>query len=511
MSDQNINPNNVENEEIQSTIFSDPAHFNDTQKTEKRPKKRLLIRALSAVLAVGILAGVTAICFKYIPEISNEVPQKETITVTSTAEAATKSVTFTNKNGTVKLNATLSEENGESTVVWDVDGVDKEFISSDSISSFVSKAINLTALQKLAQNDGDFGFSSPAATLSVSADSGEYTVYVGKSAPADLGYYCKTTLDSENIFIIDGATAQTFIDAADTDFATTIGMNSVKDDKNADCFAEEEIIDFDYIAISGKKHAEPFKIVLQEDEAVNAYFAFKMVKPVTRICDNTAPQAILSVFAKGFSCDGAYAYSADKATLKKYGLDNPDYVVEFSINGVVHTLKFSQVDNDYAAFIDGKTNMVKKISLSAISYASAKIESYYSTFVTLENLGGLKQMKVKTDMGTFVFDIKYTEGADEDFEISYNGKKIDVDKFKTYYGSLIGMTPISFETQKLSISDVTITFVHSSDIGDTVLEFKKCGELRYQSEIDGVPTGQITSTALETFISDTVKIANGTY
>ena len=511
MSDQNRTPDNVENEEFQSTIFSDPAHFSDTQQSEKRPKKRLLTRVLAAVVAVGVLVGVTAICFKYIPEISNKESGEETIVVTSTAETAIKNVTITNKSGTVKLNATLSEEKGESTVVWDVDGVNKELTSSGSISSFVSKAINLNALQKLTQNDSDFGFSSPAATVNVLTNNGEYTIYIGKSAPADLGYYCKTTLDKENVFIINGSAAQSFINAADTDFATTDGIQSVKNNDNTDCFSGEEIVDFDYISVSGKKHAVPFKIVLQEDEGVNAYFAFKMVKPATRICDNTAPQAILSVFAKGFSCDGAYAYSADTATLKKYGLDNPDYVVEFSIDGVVHTLKFSQIDSDYAAFIDGKTNMVKKISLSAISFATAKIESYYSSFVTLENLGGLKQMKVKSEKGTFVFDIKHTEGADEDFEISYNGQKLDVAKFKTYYGSLIGMAPISFETQKLTKSEVTVTFVHSADIDDTVLEFKKSGELRYQAELDGVPTGQITSTALEKFINDTLKIANGTY
>ncbi len=499
------------NETPESTIFSDPAHFTASEDTKKRGKSKLFIRVLASLVAVAVLATATVIAFKYIPELTEDADEKSTITVTNTAEADVKNITVTNGSGTVKLNAEQAESNGESTVLWTVDGVDKTLTSTARISSFAKGAISLSALEKLAANGSDFGFADPKATVTVKTADSEYALLVGNTAPADLGYYCKTTLDSENIFIIDGATAQTFIDAADTDFATTIGMNSVKDDNNADCFAEEEIIDFDYIAISGKKHAEPFKIVLQEDEAVNAYFAFKMVKPVTRICDNTAPQAILSVFAKGFSCDGAYAYNADKATLKEYGLDNPDYVVEFSINGVVHTLKFSQVDSNYAAFIDGKTNMVKKISLSAISYASAKIENYYSTFVTLENLGGLKQMKVKSDKGTFVFDIKYTEGAEEDFEISYNGKKIDVDKFKTYYGSLIGMTPISFETQKLSKSDVTITFVHSADIGDTVLEFKKCGELRYQSELDGVPTGQVTSTALETFINDTVKIANGTY
>lgn len=499
------------NEAPESTIFSDPAHFSDTENTEKRGKRRLLTRVLASVLAVAILATATVLAFKYIPELSEETGEETTVTVTNTAEIDVKSITVKNDGGTVKLNAELTEADGESSVTWTVDGVDSTLTSTTRISSFVNSAIALSALEKLSDDGTDFGFSAPQATVTVAAADGEYTLSVGKTAPADLGYYCKSSLDSENVYIIDSSVAVSFISALDTDFADTTGFQSIKSDKNESCFSGEEITDFDYISVSGKKHETPFEIVVQEDDEVNAYFAFKMVEPTVRICDNTAPQAILDVFTSGFSNEGAYAYSTDSATLKKYGLDNPDYVVTLSLAGEAHTLKFSVVDDSYAAFIDGKTNMVQKISLSSVSFATADIENYYSSFIILENLGGLKQMKVESEKGTFVFDIKYTEGADEEFEISYNGTKLDVAKFKDYYGSLIAMTPISFETAEVNKSAVTVTFIHSGSFNDTVLTFKKCSELRYQAEIDGSPTGQITATVLDKFIADTEKTANGTY
>lgn len=498
------------NEAPESTIFSDPAHFSEQSDTKKRGNRRLLTRVLACVLAVGILAGATALAFKYIPELSTDKDKKDSISVTNTAENEVKALTVKNELGTVKLNTEITEENGESATVWSVDGVDKKLTSTAKISSFAKSALMLSALEKLSNDGTDFGFSAPKATVTVNADK-EYTLYIGNTAPADLGYYCKTTLDSENIYIIDGAVAVPFITAIATDFADTTGFASVQNDKNASCFSGEEITNFDYIKISGKKHKTPIEIVVQEDDEVNAYFAFKMVKPTVRISDNDAPQAILDVFADGFAVDGAYAFSADSATLKKYGLDNPDYVVTLSLAGEAHTLKFSVVDDSYAAFFDGKTNMVQKIALSSISFATAQVENYYSSFIILENISGLSQMKVETPKGNFVFDIKYTEGAEEEFEISINGKKLDVARFKDYYGTLIEMTPISFETANIKKADVKVTYVHSGSLNDTVLAFKKSSELRYQAEIDGNPTGQITSTAVEKFISDTVKMANGTY
>ena len=49
------------NEAPESTIFSDPAHFSEQSDTKKRGNRRLLTRVLACVLAVGILAGATAL------------------------------------------------------------------------------------------------------------------------------------------------------------------------------------------------------------------------------------------------------------------------------------------------------------------------------------------------------------------------------------------------------------------------------------------------------------------
>ena len=514
MSDQNNLNNEQLSAENTSTIFSDPAHFSDQSDKEKPKKNKLFLRVLSALLAVLILAGGTFAAFKFIPELTDEENEKTGITVLNIAENTVDKFNFKNGNGTVQLNSALTEKDGASAVNWSVHGIDTSLTSSSTISSFVGNALNLSALQKIVLKNIDYGFSSPLCEINISEKDKTTDIKIGKSAPADIGYYCQVSTDKQNVYIISGDTANEFINATKETFANAPGFASVKNDKNSSCFNDTTIIHFDYIKISGKKHNKPFKIVMQEDNAINSYFAFKMLEPTVRVCDSAAPQAVLDAFSAGFTATGAYAYGTDAKTLKKYGLDEPDYQVSLSINGEVYTLKFSVVDENFAAFIDGKTNLVQKVPLSSIAFATSDITAYYSTFVILENLSGLKQFVVESNKGTFTFDIEYTEtpeGQDDQYKAFYNGKELDIKRFKEYYGSLISMAPISFEEGKKGDTYAKIIFKHSSSIQDTILSFKQCDTLRYQAEIDSVPTGQIASSALEKFIADTVKMANNEY
>ncbi len=501
-----------ESTNTESTIFSDPAHYN-TEKAEKKSVKRpLLLKALSALLAVLILAGGTFAAFKLIPKKEADETPDTTISVTATAEADVKSLSLKNASGTVKLLAALTETDGESKVNWTVDGVKESLTSSSVISSFSKNILTLNALEKFAADGTDFGLSEPSAEVTVELKGGEYSLFVGKSAPSSIGYYCKLSTDKENVYIIDSSVAETLLSATDTTFADTTGFVSVKNDNNSSCFSENSIITFDYISVSGKRHPTPFKIEYLNDTDYNTFFSFKMVSPTVRICDNDVPQTVLDAFATGFSASGAYCYTPSADDLKKYGLNDPDYIVTLSLKGEKFTLKFSEQSDGYFAFIDGKTDMIQKVSPEAVAFATNSIESYYSEFVVLENLNGIKQLKVESNKGTFVFDVTYTENPEnnaDQYVAKFGNTVLDIDNFKSYYKTIVDFAPISFETVAVGEPYVKITFVHSSEHSDTVLTFTKATALRYQAEIDGIPVGQITSSVLEKFINDTVKVSKG--
>lgn len=514
-------PADTENTEVtetepESTIFSNPAHYNSEQKQEKKAKHPLLIKALAGVTAVAVLAAGAYAAVKLIPEIvSDNDDTDNTINVISTAETDVEKVSIVNSNGSVTLNAALEESNDSSEIVWTVEGVNPDYTDSSLISSTAGNVLKLTAISQTAEVSGEYGFDKPLVTAVVSPRGGaftEYTVTIGGALPSGLGNYCKVSTNTDAVYIIS-EDVMLALQCVATDFAVTTGFSGIEEtSKNTSCFSDGSLIDFDYLLMSGKKYPETMRIEVQQDEAINAYFAFQMVKPMRRIANNENTQAMLDLMSGGMQSVGAYAFDPTAETLKEYGLDDPDYVFTLSVAGEVYTLKASVVDDLYCAMIDEDAKIIHKMPLSTATFAATTIEDFYSSFIILENLSGLSQLRVETDAKDYAFDLKYTEATDEEsatYQAFYNGTELEISNFKAYYQSLISMSPISYESKNIAETEMRVVFVHSNGTDDVVLQFKEYSSQRYQVEIDGMPLGLITKTVYEKFLADTEKAANG--
>lgn len=518
----NENPStDTENKEIaetepESTIFSNPAHYNTEQKQEKKAKQPLLIKVIAAVVAVSVLSCAAYAAVKLIPEIvSDNGNTDNTIAVISTSDADVEKINITNSHGSLTLNAAVQEKNDSSEIVWTVDGVNPNYTESSSIAGVVKNLLQLTAVSEVAETNGEYGFDKPLVTAEVQprADAfSAYTVTVGDALPAGLGNYCRVSTNPDKVYVID-ENVMLELQCVATDFAVTTGFAGIEEtSKNTSCFSDGSLIDFDYLTLSGKKFPQPMRIEIQEDDAINAYFAFQMVKPMRRIANNDTTQAMVDLMSDGMQSVGAYAFDPSVETLKKYGLDNPDYIFTISVVGEVYTLKASVVDELYCAMIDETAGIIHKMPLSTAVFAATTIEDFYSSFIILENLSGLSQLRVETAEKKYVFDLKYTEATDDKaavYQAFYNGKELEIANFKTYYQSLIGMSPISFESKEIPQTQMRIVFVHSNGTDDVVLEFKEYSGQRYQVELDGMPLGLVTKTEYDKFIADTKKTANG--
>ena len=110
-----------------------------------------------------------------------------------------------------------------------------------------------------------------------------------------------------------------------------------------------------------------------------------------------------------------------------------------------------------------------------------------------------------------VFDLKFTAGGDsaDTYEAFFGGKELDIAKFKAYYQSIIAISPIAYDTGAKGTPEATLTFVHTENLGDTVLSFRKYSAQRYQVDINGIPLGIITKTAFDNLITATYNTAEG--
>ena len=497
------------NEKTEFSIFDDPAHFADSAPKKKTLRHPMLVKILSALLAVAVISAAAAAAVKFIPKKAEEDKDGD-ISVLNIEAAQIKSMSVKTEDGEISFDSRISESPDSSEVVWTVDGVDEKYTDSSKIKSKVNAAAAITAVEKIRPDaDTDYGFDNAGTVLEIKTENSLKTVSFGDAAPANTGVYCRVS-DEEGVYVVPLSSVTQFNCTA-TDFAKTDGFTGIEiTSKNNSCFASDgTITDFDYITLSGKDYPTPLRVVLQPDDAVNAYFAFKITSPTSRIGDNDSCQDLVDLFAKGLSAAGAYAFAPDAAELEKYSLNNPDIVLTISLKGEQTELYFSKVDDTYCAMLEKGGDVIYKVERSAAAFTNKTATDYYSTFLVLENLSGLRELRVEAAGKTYTFQLEYSAGDDGTnavYKAFYGGAELDIANFKSYYQTIIEMNPISYESGSNGAQEVKITFVHSGDLGDTVLAFRPYSAQRYQAEINGTELGLVTRTAVDTLVSNTQKV-----
>lgn len=503
-------------QESESTIFADPAHYNEqSRKAPKNGKKSPLVKIIAVVLAAGIAVGAYFAIDRLVPEPEENKEESILIDVVSTSAAHVKEIKIKNETAEYKIAPKITQSGSESVTEWSLSGVDAKYTDSSVIEEVADAVLNIDAVRELTDTSDDYGFDAESIKVEVVGDGDSlesYTVIIGDNAPGELGCYCKVS-NSDKVYIVESDVALT-LQKEPIEFAVTTGYTGVTPTlDNISYFKDGQIFDFDYISISGAKYNKTITIKPQTDESINAYFAYIVTSPAKRIANDEQVTALLTNFENGITSVGAFSYKKDAATLKKYRLDKPDFIVTLALGKQKETIKFSVVDDLFCALIDSKTDMIHKIPISTLTISKNKVEDYYSSFIILETLSGLSGMKVKTPDGKqYNFDLKFTAADDENdteqrYQAFYKGRELDIANFKRFYQKMIALTPISHESKSGLKTAATITLVHSSGTSDVVLTFKKYSSARYQVELDGIPMGLITASAFNEIMQDTPKVA----
>ncbi len=511
-------PENEKIENAESTIFSNPSHYNDEPRVVKATSNRkIIVSVICAVLALSIAIGGYFAVVNLLPEINEEGEALSglSVSVLNISAAEVKSISVKNETTPFVMIPNVSETDGEQETEWTLEGINKAYTESDAIGDVADILLKLTAVQEVKDASGDYGFDKVkiSADIVMKDDSKSYTVAFGDTAPANMGMYCRLS-NSDKIYIVSSDNVLK-LQSEPTDFAITTGFAALtSNSQTADCFKDGQIADFDYIGVTGSEYASPLKIEIQNDDAINAYFAYKITKPMERIANDEKVAELLSCFEGGISSQGAYCFEPTAADLKKYKLDNPEFTVTISLNGEKTSFSFSCISDTHCALIDESKDMIHKIPISNLPLANNKIEDYYSTFIMLEAMSGIDEVITKTPDGkVYPFRLQYTpkdedKGIDEDkYQAFYGGNELDIANFKRYYSKLISLSPISYDYKTGLKTEAEITLKHTDNTPDTVLTFKKYSSGRYQVELNGIPMGLITATEFKEIMDDTPLVA----
>ncbi len=514
-----INSPENENEQVKepaefSTVFANPTvHKNDAKNVKKT--KRLSI-ILASFLAVVVLVGGTVGVIKLIPEKETD-PTDETIyeeiEVLSIESGTLSTVSLTNKNGSFKIYSVRekSEDSSLSRVVnWYLDGVDKDLIDTDSTVNIADSLSNITALKEITKKSlADCGLEKPVATAVLTDEDGKETkILLGTPSPDNSGYYLKLG-DSDKIYLVDSSVSYIF-SLVELDLGDSSNLDGFPlSDSMTDFMGSDELLSkFEKLTISGKNFPSPVVIEENQNEELSSLIGYVTTSPTNHIADGT--DYIFDAFKNGITVSGTYSFDKSDASLKKFGLDNPDFTATMEIMGVTHTYKFKLQEDGYYAAVCDTVKLIQKINSNAISFIEQTTKDFYSSWVCLVSIDDVDSLVIKTpeNSHTFEFTDVEDEDADVSFTVKYNGKDFDTETLQDFYMDLISIPCNDYTIDNITLNpEYSFTFNFRSEIGGkNVIDFVKVSETRYQYYSDGVAMGKVTSSELKKVLNHLEKI-----
>lgn len=505
-----------------STVFSDPAEH---RKVSGGGKKRRLRAIIASVTAVALLAGGTVAVVKLIPEKEEENTEStfETIKVLELDSDDLKTVNVTNKNGSFKLYSEAEKQEDSSSssdtsstepvINWYLDGYAKDVINSYSVSSVADSAAKIEASREItAKTAEECGFNLPAVKADVVTNDGaEYSVLIGADSPDNTGVYLKLST-GDKIYLVESSVKESFeFDALSLAAADSAPGITVTDDMGDYKGDDGTLSTFDTITVKGRNFPETVVLAPNTDESLSQFAAFMTTAPTRRIADKV--DSLFEIFKSGMTVSGAYSFDTSAAGQKKLGLDKPDFEAAMKAGPQSYTYRFKlQEDGGYAVWFTG-CKLIGRVDGSSFEFLSYETSDFYASWVCLQAINELSGFTIKTADKTYSFDIVYddSEDAEEDYVITYNGKKLVADYFQNFYQHVISLSCSDYNIERISGNPyASIIFTYSDKSKNpTTVEFRKASETRYQYSIDGINMGKITATSLNKILREVEKVAAG--
>ena len=500
------NENNIVEEEF-STIFSDPS----AHKQIVKPKKSK--RFLKAILIGGIFAVI-----EFIPEKVEETSSNDELELLNYYDYDIKEVNLKNKNGKFNFYSKVVEADDETTgetlseTFWYLKGYDTDLTESDSIKTVVDTIVDMDAIREIdSRTEEECGLDSPLIIAEVTpVEADKFTVEIGDKSPDNAGVYVRIS-KSDKIYLV-GSMLDEELTFTDLDFASLDAQPALTlDEKYSDYLSGDTIISFDTLTVSGKNIPEDIVMTLNEDEELASYIPYYLTSPMNRAAENG--DTILSLFSQGFPVSGAYSYDAKEETVKKYGLDQPDFQVSIKFDDYVYTYRFKkQSDGDYA-FVGNDSKNVKRVNVDECGFLTYTTYDFYSKIVYITPIDMVSNLKIETADASYDFSIASSAKNDDekDYIVECDGKNLNATYFQSFYQFLCGLESMDFETESTSQKPIlTITYTYNDkSMEPTVIEFVKMNATKFQYYVDGVAMGRIGSTTFNKINKNLERLMDG--
>lgn len=478
-------------QEFESTVFTDPLKHNDKVRS---PHRRRLTAVFSAVLAVALVSAGVFAAIKLIPE--KEEPESSLYGSISVIEANASSFTSVIlKNGEEITNLYPVEdesEEGGTSKLWYLEGIDQSKISTSLTASFVSSSASITAMREITEKSAaDCGLENPGVQIDVTSDDGiGYSVLLGLDSPDGLGTYLKLSV-SDKIYVVSSDTASALYKSA-IDFADTTSFTPAQFTTDVSAYKNEggALETFDSLTISGKAFGDRVVVTPNPDTQLSENVPYVMVSPESRYAQNV--DTVMRLFTDSLSVEGGYSYYINDQTLAQFGLDDPDYYLELKVGSEIKTFKINRIDDTYSAVAADDSTFIKKVTTNYIACIDITKNDMYSGILCGYNLDSVKSFTLTEGSDAYSFDI--TTDQNGNYTVTSSGKEVNAESFESFYSTLADVTALDFTTSESGsvCAQITVTLNNG---GIFNLSLLRGDGTKYSYAINGTVMGRISTSS----------------
>ena len=513
------NPIASETEE-ESTIFSAPVSHKDKKKGSNMLRNGIITIAI--LLCVALVAS---LLWVFVPKMEEDLTSSavevDTTPLWAVNDEDYASVTLTEKNGKIELFSVEVEGDSSTTktdVLWHIKGVDNTLISTDKTQIVINALTTIEYLRKMEDKEADYGFESPSYKVELKGkkDAKDKTLLIGSQTADSTGVYLKIE-GSDTVYLAETGFLN-YLNINPLYFADTTGFPAFTKDENykGEYFTDGALTKFDKIVVEGAALAE--KLTFEPNTGVLDFGNYVITSPSHRYANTESVSGLYGAFTGGIEGVGVYSFTNNSSEQKLYGLNKPDFVATIYVDKETRTFKVKKQSDGYYALVGDGLKVILMVSADDLAFASYSLNNFYSNFMFIESLTEVDTITITDGSKTHNFKVitEATTTSDGETEnkissIKANGKVIDTQNFQNYYEHLLWLSAVEFnfiDTSKMT-ADVKITITHNNGTKNTVIEFYKKSDMRYQMEVNGEEMGVISSSSFKNIFKYAENVANG--
>lgn len=399
--------------------------------------KKLLIPAIILVVLVGAWLLVTNL-----PQTEEETPEpnKDTIQIFDFTKADLTDIEIEGKQGrlhfqyvTIQVEEEKTNENGETVTetvdrnVWQALEPEGMKVNTSAVDSLAWNANTLIAQKLIEENPEDlsvYGLDAPTKLTFTMKDGTRHILHVGNETPTGGAYYAKKETEP-SVYTIGSYEGEKFLQSK-----FDLMMKELYDKT----YALEDVT-----AIRFSRNGEKLFDAKQKEAAV-----WWLSYPIDAEARYENIATIATALAGSTISEFVEENVSDPA---QYGLDDPAYVFEYVMGGNDYKLalgKRTSTGTLYAMLNDNGT--VFTAEGSAYTFLDKPIEEIVSSFIHLQNINEVSELRVTFDGRTDISKIDVNTEDDELSTYDFNGTVLSgeededyISTFKKYYQGAIGL------------------------------------------------------------------------